>query len=151
MPIQREQSLSRARVPDVNGLIEASRGQSPAIGRKGDGIHIRQMPLECEEFLSGDGIPEPDGVIVGRRGQSLTVRREGDRIDPTRVPWSVTGLAIPHPAPRLPPVSSLHPPVEISAMARQVANMISNQFIPNLRECCHAYNTRIRHVIEAVR
>ena len=72
--------LAARDVPQADGIIQAGRGQEPAVGRDRDGpdpVAVRQSPA----LDAGGGIPEADRVIVAGGGDQSPGRRR-DLIDP---------------------------------------------------------------------
>ena len=72
--------LAARDVPQADGIIQAGRGQEPAVGRDRDGpdpVTVRQSPA----LGAGGGIPEADRVIVAGGGDQPAGRRR-DLIDP---------------------------------------------------------------------
>src|ERR1700754_5199636 len=58
MPLQRTQCSSSSRVPQLDRVIEAPRGECPAIRRKCDGVHDIAVTFERSQFLATCNVPD---------------------------------------------------------------------------------------------
>ena len=71
--------LAGRSVPQADGIVQAGRGEEPAVGRDGDGpdpVAVLQSPA----LRAGGGVPEADRVIVAGGGDE-PARRRRDLID----------------------------------------------------------------------
>src|SRR5262245_14425377 len=78
-----------ARVPNLDGPVDAPRGDAPAVGTERHLEHAVRMPTEGEDFLSGRRVPQLDGPVQARRGQAPAVRTVSEIHNDIRVPAQV--------------------------------------------------------------
>ncbi len=65
-------------VADLNHLIVACRGQSLAVGGKGEGEHDILVRLLRLELLAVGEIPKTDDAVPASGGEHFSVRRVGN-------------------------------------------------------------------------
>ena len=80
MPCQGSALLAGLRIPQLDGLILACRGQGLAVRGKGHRVNRAGMPGQGGALLAGLRIPQLDGLILACRGQGLAVRGKGHRV-----------------------------------------------------------------------
>ncbi len=78
MPLEREQFLSCDSVPELDGIVPASRGQAIALGRDGHAADRSLVPFERGQEPTRARIPHLHSMIETPRDDSPTVRRERD-------------------------------------------------------------------------
>src|SRR5262245_53562999 len=76
------QQAPRGGVPDLDGVVPASRGQPLAVpAERHVGGYRRVAGLQDAEFLAGGPIPDADGTVAATRGEVAAVGAEGDPED----------------------------------------------------------------------
>src|SRR5690349_4677117 len=72
----RAEWLPARHVPQPDTMVEAARGQCPAVGAERHAGHDVHVAAEGAERLPAGHVPQPDGAITATRGQRLAVGAE---------------------------------------------------------------------------
>src|SRR4051794_25576859 len=73
------QRTRRDRIPQPNGIVEATAGQPPAVRAEPDFPHVARMPAQLRGWRGRFERPDTDDGILSGCGEALPVRRNGER------------------------------------------------------------------------